>query len=69
MTKIFKLTPPKAYGYVDDKGKWIVLPKFDSAGKFYEGFAIVETDGKYGFIKEDGAYLVEPTFDDAEDFC
>ena len=61
-----KLEPKEAdngkYGYVDEKGNWVIEPKFDDAWRFKEGFAKVELDGKYGFIKTDGTYLVEPIY-------
>ena len=67
-----KLEPKEAdngkYGYVDEKGNWVIKPKFDDACDFEDGIARVELDEKYGLIKTDGTYLFEPKFDDIEDF-
>ncbi len=61
------LTPQKdarkaQWGYVDASGKWVVKPKYSSAGEFKEMpngkvRALVEKDGLKGFIDEKGTVL------------
>ncbi|MFN0050402.1 MAG: WG repeat-containing protein [Cytophagales bacterium] len=48
------------WGYVDQDGKFISDPKFDEAGPFINGRAIVKTRGLYGVIDELGKYVIDP---------
>ena len=45
-----ELTPEKGengkYGYIDTTGKEVISFKYDNAGNFYDGLALVELDGK-----------------------
>ena len=67
-----ELTPKKddngLYGYVDEKGNWVIPAQFDDAEDFLDGIARIEKDDKVGFIRKDGSYIVEPIFDDAFNF-
>ena len=59
----------KKFGYVaDDKGTWVIEPKFDRAGKFDGDAAIAGISDKYGIIDNKGEWLLEPAFDEIEDF-
>ena len=42
--------------------------KYDWIGKFVNGFAIVELDGRYGFINEEFEEIVSPKYGLAYDF-
>ena len=57
-----KLTPKKGdndlYGFVDEKGNWVIEPKFDEVWDFETGYAPVKINSKFGFIKTDGKYLI-----------
>ena len=46
------------FGFVDRKGKEVVPPKYDYAGHFANGIAIVKLDGQYGIIDTSGNILV-----------
>ena len=51
------------YGYINQKGKWEITPRFDAANPFEEdGTAWVEFKGKYGRINSKGEWVLEPTF-------
>jgi DNA-binding transcriptional regulator/RsmH inhibitor MraZ len=50
------------YGYIDRTGKIVIPPRFDGAGKFSEGRAIVIIDGKYGYIDKTGKVVIQPQF-------
>lgn len=44
------------YGFVDEKGNWIIEPKFDKASDFYSGEAVVFDEGKYRILMPDGSF-------------
>ena len=59
----------KKYGYVaEDKGSWVIEPKYDKARKFIGGAAIAGLGEKYGIIGTDGEWLLEPVYDEIDDF-
>ena len=41
----------------------VYAEEWDEVNSYYEGFAIVEKDGKYGFIDESGKVIVYPIYD------
>lgn len=53
--------------YIDKKGKEVINlgTKYDYAGDFSDGIAIVEKKKKYGFINKKGKEIVKPIYDDA----
>jgi hypothetical protein len=53
------------YGYVNNKGEFIIQPQFYSAGQFTDGFATVQTkkNGKYGLIDKAGNFVIKPKLD------
>ena len=55
-----------SFGYIDNKGKYIINPQFKSSNDFaLNGLAAVEhSDGKWGFINKDGKYEINPQFDE-----
>lgn len=38
------------WGFINDRGKYVIPPQFEDAGSFSEGLARVQVDGKYGYI-------------------
>jgi len=65
-------------GYIDQRGKTAIEPRFDDAHSFAEGLAAVEvgfrveggrkTGGKWGYIAHDGTFAIAPQFEDARPF-
>lgn len=51
------------YGYIDETGRVIVEPFYDTAREFSEGFAETEINEKWGFIDKTGKIIVKPQFD------
>lgn len=55
------------YGYADTSGTWIILPQFDDASGFHEGFAGVCKNDSCFFINKSGEktsdLVVEETYD------
>ena len=60
------------WGFIDQKGKFVINPQYDGVGSFSEGYAVVETGrgsipgcpycSKYGFIDRKGQVVVEARF-------
>ena len=44
------------YGFVDEKGNWIIEPKFDRAEDFYKGETEVFDNGLYKILLSDGTF-------------
>jgi hypothetical protein len=51
------------FGYIDEKGNFLVDPKFQEAWSFIRSTAVVKENGKYGLIDKSGNYVLEPVFD------
>lgn len=47
------------YGYKNEYGQPMIPPRFDDAGDFKEGKAIVRENGKSGIINKQGQYLLK----------
>ena len=63
--KPFKASNGK-YGFKDQRiGKWVIEPKYDSAGDFSEGLADVYLNHKWGYIDKTGKMVIEPKYDEA----
>jgi hypothetical protein len=67
--KLFPIKAGDKWGYVDNKGQYVINSQFEDAFNFSEGLAMFKSaDGKYGFINEDGKYVVNPIYKDASNF-
>lgn len=58
----------KLWGYIDQKGDFVVEPKFHDAGNFHEGLAVVKIDWARGYIDTEGRFVVEPKYQYAGPF-
>jgi len=56
------------YGFVDQKGKEIVPPKYDHTWKFIGGYAAVKLNDKYGFIDQKGKLVVPLIYEGAYNY-
>jgi len=78
-----KLEQTFKYGYIDETGKMVINPMFESAEKFSEGLAGVcvghgcyyslpsdkpKEEGKWGFIDKTGAIVILPQFKSVSTF-
>jgi hypothetical protein len=71
-----KVDPSKAYGYLNDKGEYVIQPKFWNAADFSDGLASVclhpgsrnSFDQKYAFIDHHGKIAFNRTFYAAHQF-
>ncbi len=54
---------------MNNKGKVVINPQFNSASIFSEGRALIQNDkDEYGYIDEDGKIVINPQFDEANIF-
>ncbi len=51
------------YGYIDEKGRIIVAPKYDLAYDLNEGMAAFRLNGKYGYVDQKGREIIPPKYD------
>ena len=47
------------YGFIDDRGRWVIAPEWDRASDFRDGLALVEKDGRLMYIDRGGAVVWE----------
>lgn len=59
----------KVYGYIDEKGTFIIKPKYKNAYDFNEyGIAIVEENDLTGAINSEGEYIIKPIYESITPF-
>lgn len=45
------------WGYVDERQRWVIQPRFEDAEEFRGGRAAARQNGKWGFINKRGEWL------------
>lgn len=58
----------RIFGYINDKGLFVIKPKFQMAYDFKYGIAVVLENDKFGVINTKGEYIVEPIYDNIGEF-
>lgn len=53
----------KYYGYINETGSVVIEPKYEGAGDFHEGLAIVTLNGKWGAINKKGEIIIPFEYD------
>ena len=56
------------YGFVDQNGREVIQCKYDNAGFFFDGLAVVRLGKKYGFIDQTGAEVIPLKYEMAYSF-
>ncbi len=56
------------WGYISREGAAAVEPRYEMAGTFREGLALVRSGGRYGYIDRTGHWAIRPVFDYATGF-
>lgn len=57
------------YGYINDKGQFIINPIYEIAYDFNtNGLAVVGEKGKFGLINKNGKYILKSIYDSISDF-
>lgn len=62
------LRPKLKFGLVDQAGRWVVPPKYDTIQPFKNGMRMVEQNDKFGFLDASGREVVTPKYADARHF-
>ncbi|PYI51511.1 WG repeat-containing protein [Paenibacillus flagellatus] len=64
----FQREPNGKYGYIDEKGRVVIPPRFTAAMPFRDGRAVVDTagqpDSRYGLIDKSGAFVIPAEYND-----
>ena len=60
---LFPIIENGKYGYIDQTGKVVIKPQFDTAKRFFEGLARVRVGDKWGFIDPAGRIVIQPQFE------
>lgn len=50
------------YGFINEKGKWVITPQYQSADQFAEGKARIQQNGKWGYINKKAVWIIPPQF-------
>lgn len=58
----------KKWGYIDERGIFIIPPQFDKAKEFYNGRARVKLKDKWGMIDKNGHIVIPIEFAQLEEF-
>jgi hypothetical protein len=58
----------KEWGYIDKTGEMKIVPQFDYADEFSEGYACIKKGDVYGYINKNGVLVIEPQFHEAYAF-
>ena len=56
---------PGKWGYIDETGKTVIAPQFDSAGNFHDGLAVVTIGPHWAYIDKTGKYVWVTAFQQA----
>ncbi len=56
------------WGILDEKGHWLIQPKYESLGLIYNGIVPAKTKGKWGVINMQGKWLVSPVYKQCYNF-
>jgi len=65
---LFPINVGGKFGFMDRKGKTVIMPQFDEVGGFSEGLSTVRVGTKSGYINTKGVVVITPQFDDALQF-
>ena len=50
------------WGFINEQGRIVIEPTFESVTYFSEGVAAVKLNGEYGYIDKTGKIVIEPQF-------
>lgn len=67
-TPLFPFHTDQGAGYIDQSGKVVIEPQFDSASEFHDGLAAASLNGKEGFIDKTGQWVISAQYEVARYF-
>ena len=56
------------YGVINQEGKLLLKPIYDSITYFFEGFMRIQIGKKYGLVNENFEVVLKPTYDEIHEF-
>jgi hypothetical protein len=57
-----------AWGFIDNRGKTVIVPHFEAALPFSEGLAAVKREGRWGYIDRTGSEVIPIRYRTAQSF-
>ena len=63
-----RVTSKYFWGFINQKGRFIIKPEFEDVNPFSEGYAAVKKKGKWGYINRKGKLVIDYRFDYAFHF-
>jgi hypothetical protein len=51
------------YGFMNNKGEWVIQPKFDHVREFKHELTVAEKDGLWGIIDKQGNWVLQPRWE------
>ena len=58
MNPLFPAPLGTAWGFIDNRGKIIIAPRFEAAQPYSEGLAAVKREGRWGYIDRNGSEVI-----------
>ena len=55
-------------GFVGKDFRWVIAPKYQHAGEFADGLALIATERKWGYVDRSGNEIVPPKYDSVWQF-
>jgi len=67
-THLFPIVEKGKWGFIDETGRTVIAPQFDSADSFHDGLARVTEQGKVAFIDTSGKVVLRPDYQIVREF-
>jgi hypothetical protein len=65
---LFPVPQGSTWGFIDNRGKIVIAPRFEAALPFSEGLAAVKREGRWGYIDRNGAEVIPIRYQKAQSF-
>jgi hypothetical protein len=65
---LFPVPQGSTWGFIDNRGKIVIAPRFEAALPFSEGLAAVKREGRWGYIDRNGAEVIPIRYQQAQSF-
>lgn len=68
MNPLFPAPLGTAWGFIDNRGKTIIAPRFEAAQPYSEDLAAVKREGRWGYIDRNGSEVIPIRYRTAQSF-
>ena len=65
---LFPVPVNGVWGFIDDRGKMVIAPRFEAVLPFSEGLAGAKREGRWGFINRSGAEIIPVQYKTVQSF-